>query len=379
MPRAPTCPAARSGDVTAIQTITMESPCFPDAISRCGARSCCGRRGARRPAHDRVAVARDPGRARRARPVRPKQDRHAILRNTRSGATSASCSNSSDLKSASISSRTTPTKSRSACAAQPRLPAREERRRQPPVRHRAEREAVAHEWISHSLAPTKLPNHDFRIRVGANRAQPYDISIFNISAMSFGSLSANAIRSLNLGAKAFRARHRRRLAVEVPPRKRRRHHLGNRVRLLRLPQHDGTFNPDKFAKQPAPSTDKFAKQAADPQVKMIEVKLSQGAKPGHGGVLPAAKITPEIAETRGVPMGKDCRPASSCASAIRGNSSGSRRRCSRPASCRTSSSSTARKAAPARRRSNSPTTSACRCGSCCSCTTRSSGSACAIA
>ncbi|MGA9918876.1 MAG: glutamate synthase-related protein, partial [Paraburkholderia sp.] len=61
--------------------------------------------------------------------------------------------------------------------------------------------AVAHEWISHSLAPTKVDNHDFRIVVGPDRAQPYSMSIFNVSAMSFGSLSANAIMALNLGAK----------------------------------------------------------------------------------------------------------------------------------------------------------------------------------
>ncbi len=157
--------------------------------------------------------------------------------------------------------------------------------------------AVAHEWISHSLAPTKLANHDFRIRVGASRAQPYDISIFNISAMSFGSLSANAIRSLNLGAKKGGFAHD---TGEGSLSKYHREHGGDIIWEIAsgyfgCRNDDGTFNPDKFARQ-----------AADPQVKMIEVKLSQGAKPGHGGVLPAAKVTPEIAETRGVPMGKDC-------------------------------------------------------------------------
>ncbi len=157
--------------------------------------------------------------------------------------------------------------------------------------------AVAHEWISHSLAPTRLPNHDFRIRVGATRAQPYDISIFNISAMSFGSLSANAIRALNLGAKKGGFAHD---TGEGSLSKYHREHGGDIIWEIAsgyfgCRNDDGTFNPDKFAKQ-----------AADPQVKMIEIKLSQGAKPGHGGVLPAAKITPEIAETRGVPMGKDC-------------------------------------------------------------------------
>ncbi|VBV86653.1 glutamate synthase domain-containing protein [Burkholderia pseudomallei] len=157
--------------------------------------------------------------------------------------------------------------------------------------------AVAHEWISHSLAPTKLDGHDFRIRVGATRKQPYDISIFNISAMSFGALSANAIRALNLGAKQGGFAHD---TGEGSLSKYHREHGGDIIweigsGYFGCRRDDGTFDPEKFAKQ-----------AREPQVKMIEVKLSQGAKPGHGGVLPAAKITPEIAETRGVPMGKDC-------------------------------------------------------------------------
>lgn len=157
--------------------------------------------------------------------------------------------------------------------------------------------AVAHEWISHSLAPTKLDGHDFRIRVGATRKQPYDISIFNISAMSFGALSANAIRALNLGAKQGGFAHD---TGEGSLSKYHREHGGDIIweigsGYFGCRRGDGTFDPEKFAKQ-----------AREPQVKMIEVKLSQGAKPGHGGVLPAAKITPEIAETRGVPMGKDC-------------------------------------------------------------------------
>ena len=117
-----------------------------------------------------------------------------------------------------------------------------------------------YEWINHSLAPTAIPDHDFRIVIGAGRARPYSASVFNISAMSFGALSAAAIHALNAGAKR------------------------------------GGFY----------SEERFAAQAVDPQVKMIEVKLSQGAKPGHGGMLPAAKLSAEIAATRGVPMGQDC-------------------------------------------------------------------------
>ena len=157
--------------------------------------------------------------------------------------------------------------------------------------------AVAHEWISHSLAPTKLDGHDFRVVVGPDRAQPYSMSIFNVSAMSFGSLSANAIMALNLGAKKGNFAHD---TGEGSMSKYHREHGGDIIWEIAsgyfgCRNDDGSFNADKFARQ-----------AHEPQVKMIEVKLSQGAKPGHGGVLPAAKITPEIAETRGVPMGRDC-------------------------------------------------------------------------
>ncbi|VVD79551.1 glutamate synthase [Pandoraea iniqua] len=157
--------------------------------------------------------------------------------------------------------------------------------------------AAGYEWIAHSLAPTVLDNHDFRITIGPDRAQPYSASIFNISAMSFGALSANAIRSLNRGAKLGNFIHDTGEGSISP------HHREQGGDLIwevasgyfGCRNDDGTF-----------SAEKFTAQATTPQVKMIEVKLSQGAKPGHGGVLPAAKITPEISATRGVPMGQDC-------------------------------------------------------------------------
>ena len=157
--------------------------------------------------------------------------------------------------------------------------------------------AAAHEWISHSLSPTRLDSHDFRILVGAGRAQPYSLSIFNISAMSFGALSANAIRALNRGAKMGNFAHD---TGEGSLSKYHREHGGDIIWEIAsgyfgCRNDDGTFNAEKFARH-----------ASEPQVKMIEIKLSQGAKPGHGGVLPAAKVTPEIAETRGVPLGQDC-------------------------------------------------------------------------
>jgi len=97
--------------------------------------------------------------------------------------------------------------------------------------------APGYEWINHSLAPTHLASHDFRITIGAGRAQPYSASVFNISAMSFGALSANAILALNKGAKAGSFAHDTGgLHQRASPRTRRRPDLGDRLRLLRLSQ-----------------------------------------------------------------------------------------------------------------------------------------------
>jgi len=162
--------------------------------------------------------------------------------------------------------------------------------------------AEGYEWINHSLAPTQLSTHDFRITIGAGRAQPYNCSVFNISAMSFGALSANAIQALNLGAKRGGFAHD---TGEGSISVHHRTHGGDLIwevasGYFGCRNDDGTFNPDKFAAN-----------ACDPQVKMIEIKLSQGAKPGHGGMLPGAKVTAEIAAARGIPEGVDCvSPAS---------------------------------------------------------------------
>jgi len=158
-------------------------------------------------------------------------------------------------------------------------------------------QAPGFEWINHSVAPSQLATHDFRITIGPETAQPYSASVFNISAMSFGALSANAILALNAGAKrggfahdtgegsisAYHRVHGGDLVWEIGS-----GYFGCR-------HADGSFDPEKFAHS-----------ARDPQVKLIEIKLSQGAKPGHGGVLPGPKVTPEIAAARGVPMGVDC-------------------------------------------------------------------------
>jgi glutamate synthase domain-containing protein 2 len=158
--------------------------------------------------------------------------------------------------------------------------------------------ADGHEWLNHSLAPTQIASHNFRVTIGGPACkQPYEASVFNISAMSFGALSANAIQALNAGAKrggfahdtgegsisAWHRLHGGDLIWEIGS-----GYFGCR-------DEAGLFNEDKFKAN-----------ALDAQVKMIEIKLSQGAKPGHGGVLPGPKVTPEIAAARGVPVGQDC-------------------------------------------------------------------------
>ncbi|WP_368416547.1 FMN-binding glutamate synthase family protein [Falsiroseomonas sp.] len=147
------------------------------------------------------------------------------------------------------------------------------------------------EWLHHSVVARTPGQAPLRVDIGG-----YDASIFNISAMSFGALSANAIIALNRGAKAGGFAHDTGEGGLSP------HHrhggdiiweIGSGYFGARNP--DGSFSPERFAAT-----------AADPQVKMVELKLSQGAKPGHGGVLPAAKVSAEIAATRGVPVGQDC-------------------------------------------------------------------------
>lgn len=152
------------------------------------------------------------------------------------------------------------------------------------------------EWINHSLQPSALKDADFRIVIGKQCAKPYNASVFNISAMSFGSLSANAILSLNAGAKMGNFYHD---TGEGSISRYHREPGGDLVweigsGYFGCRNEDGTFNEERFARN-----------ATLDQVKMIEVKLSQGAKPGHGGILPGEKVTPEIAEARGVEAGKD--------------------------------------------------------------------------
>ena len=154
-----------------------------------------------------------------------------------------------------------------------------------------------YEWLGHSMVPNVDAPLEWRKTIGGpETAQPYDSSLLNISAMSFGSLSAKAIEALNKGAAAGNFAHN---TGEGGISRYHRSHGGDLIweigsGYFGCRTKNGGFDPDRFAGQ-----------AQDEQVKMVEIKLSQGAKPGHGGVLPGAKVTAEIAEARGVDPGRD--------------------------------------------------------------------------
>ncbi len=158
--------------------------------------------------------------------------------------------------------------------------------------------APGYSWISHSMRPTTIADADFRVAIGGpDCRQPYRASVLNISGTSFGALSARAIMALNRGARLGGFAHNTGEGSISPYH---RIHGGDVIWQIATGyfgcrSENGSFD-----------SGKFRVQATDPQVRMIEVKLSQGAKPGHGGVLPKAKLSAEIAATRGVPMGQDC-------------------------------------------------------------------------
>ena len=152
-------------------------------------------------------------------------------------------------------------------------------------------------WLSHSIAPAENPDLSPRVMVGGDQCtKPYSASILNISAMSFGALSANAVRALNMGAKQGNFYH------DTGEGGLSDHHLSGGGDLVwelgsayfGARDKDGHFDPEKFRDG-----------AAHEAVKMTEIKLSQGAKPGHGGLLPAAKVTEEIAHVRQIPAHQD--------------------------------------------------------------------------
>lgn len=155
-----------------------------------------------------------------------------------------------------------------------------------------------YEWLNHSInaLPMTTIDKDPRVIVGGpDCTQPYSASVFNISAMSYGSLSKNAIAALNEGAKIGNFAHNTGEGSISD------YHLHGGDLIWQIGtgyfgcrNPDGTFNPEAYQNK-----------ATLPSVKMIEVKLSQGAKPGHGGMLPAKKVTEEIARIRLVEVGKD--------------------------------------------------------------------------
>ena len=156
-----------------------------------------------------------------------------------------------------------------------------------------------YEFICHSLRPCLEADPDsFRVAVGgAQCAQPYAASVLNISALSFGAMSANAIRALNRGARLGGFAHDTGEGSISPYH---REAGGDLIWEIGSGYFGCRDAQGRF------DAARFADQVANPQVKMVELKLSQGAKPGHGGILPGAKVTPEIAATRGVPVGVDC-------------------------------------------------------------------------
>lgn len=150
------------------------------------------------------------------------------------------------------------------------------------------------EWAAHSIYPVKIKNKDLRVVIGNHQcSKPYLSSIFNISAMSYGALSKTAISSLNQGARMGRFAHNTGEGGIS------QYHLEGGDLIWQIGtgyfgcrNDDGTFNPELFHQH-----------ATKPSVKMIELKLSQGAKPGHGGILPASKNTKEIAAIRSLQPG----------------------------------------------------------------------------
>ena len=154
-----------------------------------------------------------------------------------------------------------------------------------------------YEWLDHSLSPTPVNDKNPRVRFGnSDSNQPYDASPLNISAMSFGALSQNAIMALNKGARIGNFAHNTGEGGISP------YHLKHGGDLIwqvgtgyfGCRNSEGDFDETLF-------TENVGHDA----VKMIEIKLSQGAKPGHGGILPTVKLTQEIADIRHVPMGHD--------------------------------------------------------------------------
>ena len=151
-------------------------------------------------------------------------------------------------------------------------------------------------WLNHSLQPTHIEDKNFRVRVGEGE-NAYDCAVLNISGTSFGAMSPPAIQALNAGARLGGFAHN---TGEGSFSKYHRKGGGDVIWQISTGYFGCRTSDGQF------DADKFARTAADTQIKMIEIKLSQGAKPGHGGMLMAPKVTPEIAEARGIEPYQDC-------------------------------------------------------------------------
>jgi len=156
--------------------------------------------------------------------------------------------------------------------------------------------AIGYTWLLHSISPKEPLEVEPRITVGGpDCLKPYQASRLNISAMSFGSLSPHALMALNQGAKIGGFAHNTGEGGISP------YHLqgGDIVFQLGTGYFGCRDEHGHFDER------EFTTEACRDEVKMVEIKLSQGAKPAHGGILPAAKLTPEIAKVRKVPLGQD--------------------------------------------------------------------------
>lgn len=153
-------------------------------------------------------------------------------------------------------------------------------------------------WVNHSITPKNYDKELYRVLIGNEQCtQHYSSSVLNISAMSFGSIGANAIAALNKGAKIGEFAHD---TGEGGISKYHREHNGDLIWEIGT-GYFGCRNSDGEFDEAL-----YAEQANFEQVKMIELKLSQGAKPGKGGMLPGEKVTAEVAAARKVPVNQDC-------------------------------------------------------------------------
>ena len=157
---------------------------------------------------------------------------------------------------------------------------------------------TGYEWVNHSICPIKYDGRNFKVLIGAEQCkQPYNASIFNIGSMSYGALSRTAIEALNAGAKLGDFAHATGEGGVSP------YHKAPGGDLI---WQIGTGYFGCRAENDGFDLVKFKTTASLSQIKMIELKLSQGAKPGKGGLLPVEKIDKEVSEIRGISMGKDC-------------------------------------------------------------------------